>query len=96
MEEMSSAPLILDWSRLGTEQIEERIGWLRETLIPGEDWGYCNELVTCVLQTPSASMLYRLRWFETGQQELINQPMMLQKTLNSETFNEGYENVWEE
>ena len=69
--------LILDWSKLTSEQIFERISWLRETLTAGTDWGYCEEAMTCVIMNSGSAMMYRLRWFESGNQSLIDKPAML-------------------
>lgn len=69
--------LVLDWHRLSGDEITERLDWLRRSAEPGEDWGYCAELLTCVLKNPETSMLYRLRWFESGQQRTTDKPAML-------------------
>jgi len=78
--------LILDWKNLPPSDITERIDWLRRSLTAGEDWGYCEELLTCVIKTPEASMLYKLRWFENGSQKLINRPTMMDSTRHTTIF----------
>jgi len=74
---LDDVALILDWSRLEPEQIDKRIDWLRSSLTAGEDWGYSPEVQACVLKTNSASMLYKLTWFEPDQQTLIDKPQGL-------------------
>lgn len=69
--------LILDWHRLSSSEINERLDWLRRSANPGSDWGYCGELFTCVLKNPEISVLYKLRWFESGQQRPTDRPTML-------------------
>jgi hypothetical protein len=55
---------ILDWKFLSTEEMQDRIDWLRASLEAGEDWGFCRENKVCVLKTSTANTLYRLRWFD--------------------------------
>lgn len=74
--------LVLDWSKLEPAQITSRIEWLRETLSAGNDWGYCEELMSCVIMNSDAAVMYRLRWFENGNQSLIDKPAMLKSTRN--------------
>lgn len=59
--------LLVQWDYLDQEQMQERIDWCRENLVAGEDWGFCAEKKICALLNQSASVSYRLRWFESGQ-----------------------------
>ena len=63
--------LILDWSSLTSDEMDDRLQWMRTSLIPGEDWGYCQEYLACVLKTPEASTMYKLAWVELGRQKFI-------------------------
>ena len=56
------------WDYLDTEKMQQRVDWCRENLVAGVDWGFCAETKSCVLMNNSASLLYRLRWFEPGMQ----------------------------
>jgi len=58
---------VLDWRRLDDWEAKERVEWLRENLVAGEDWGVCNDPRMCVLKTESAGVLYRMRWFDGSQ-----------------------------
>jgi len=62
--------VVLDWGQLDDLEAMERVEWLRENLIAGEDWGVCNGPRMCVLKTESAGMLYRMRWFDGTQSRL--------------------------
>lgn len=64
------SPFLLDWRLLEPDQKDERIEWLRVSLTAGEDWGYCDEMNICVLKTSQATVMYRLRWFTPGGQEI--------------------------
>lgn len=88
--------LVIDWSKLDPTDIEDRISWLRQSLVAGQDWGYCEEAMTCVIMNTAAAMMYRLRWFEAGQQSLISQPVMLNAALGKQRIMEEQEkiNVW--
>lgn len=74
---MQEACLMLDWSGLTSDQIADRLGWLRANLEAGVDWGYSPEVLTCVLMTRSAAMSYKLCWFSPGQQVEIDHPSHL-------------------
>jgi hypothetical protein len=78
--DFGSDVLLLDWHKLTPDEINERIDWLRHSLDAGTDWGYCEELLTCALKTTAASMLYKLRWFESEGQKLIDRPAMMLST----------------
>jgi hypothetical protein len=87
--------LILDWSRLSPDDIHERINWLRDSLVAGKDWGYCEEIFTCVLMNDESAALYRLRWFLPEGQELIPRPVMLDSVLGKQrSMEERERNVW--
>jgi uncharacterized protein YodC (DUF2158 family) len=62
--------VVLDWQHLDDWEAMERVEWLRENLVAGEDWGVCNNPRMCVLKTESAGMLYRMRWFDGTQSRL--------------------------
>ena len=72
-----SGVLILDWSRLTPDEINDRLDWLRKSLVAGEDWGYCEEYLTCVLKNQEASTMYKFGWFESGNQTYVDKPSML-------------------
>ena len=61
---------VLDWQHLDDWEAMERVEWLRENLVAGEDWGVCNDPRMCVLKTESAGLLYRMRWFDGSQSRL--------------------------
>jgi hypothetical protein len=61
---------VLDWGRLDDWEAMERVEWLRENLVPGTDWGVCNDPRMCVLKTEVAGVLYRMRWFDGTQSRL--------------------------
>lgn len=61
-------PFLLMWEHLNLDEMQERIDWLRENLTAGNDWGFCPERKICVLKNQSASIFYRMRWFEAGKQ----------------------------
>ena len=61
---------VLDWQHLDDWEAMERVEWLRENLVAGEDWGVCNDPRMCVLKTESAGVLYRMRWFDGSQSRL--------------------------
>lgn len=86
-------PLILDWSFLSTEEADDRLVWLRASLRPGIDWGYCREVATCVILNQEASMLYRLRWFEADKQSYVDRPRLLNIN-NSLNREEEKNDVW--
>ena len=65
-------PFLLLWDHLSSEDMQERIDWLRKNLTAGIDWGFCANPKICVLKTSTANLLYRLRWFEPGQQKEID------------------------
>lgn len=67
--------MFLHWDKLNKDQMQERIDWLRSNLVAGLDWGFCSESRTCVLMDIAAIMLYKLRWFETNQQEEVPSPI---------------------
>lgn len=73
----NSDVLVLDWHKLSGSDINERLDWLRRSAVPGTDWGYCSEYMTCVLKNQAISTMYRLRWFESGQQTVIDGPVMM-------------------
>jgi uncharacterized protein YodC (DUF2158 family) len=58
---------VLDWQNLNDLEVIDRVAWLRESLEAGKDWAVCNDPRMCVLKTSSASMLYRMRWFDGTQ-----------------------------
>lgn len=66
-----SEVFLLHWDRLKTDEMEDRIDWLRDNLEAGVDWGFCREKYICVLMNEPANVLYRLRWFDTNKQEEI-------------------------
>jgi hypothetical protein len=86
LNEFGGDILILDWNKLSKNDINERIDWLRRSLDAGEDWGYCEELLTCVLKNQAAATLYKLRWFENGSQKIIDKPTMMDTTRQSTLF----------
>ena len=96
MEDGVEETLVLDWTRLSPDDIKDRIMWLRQSLIAGKDWGYCEEAATCVIMNAESAMMYRLRWFESGQQSLIDQPRLLNAALGKQRIDEGLgeRNVW--
>ena len=55
---------VLDWQRLSDEDALERVRWLRDNLVVGQDWGVCNDPRMCVLMNVAAGVMYRLRWFD--------------------------------
>ena len=61
---------VLDWRNLDDWEAMERVEWLRENLLAGEDWGVCNDPRMCVLKTEVAGVLYRMRWFDGTQSRL--------------------------
>jgi|APCry1669192806_1035432.scaffolds.fasta_scaffold34821_2 hypothetical protein len=65
--------LFLFWDNLNGDDMQARIDWLRENLTAGDDWGFCSEKRLCVLKNQSATVLYKLRWFEAGNQTEITQ-----------------------
>ena len=77
LESDNTEVLILDWTNLSFEQRNDRIEWLRHTMEAGKDWGYCEAAVTCVIMNIEAACMYRLRWFEAGNQSLIDRPRLL-------------------
>jgi hypothetical protein len=58
---------ILNWQYLEDDEVMGRIEWLRDNLVTGTDWGVCNDPRVCVLKTESASVMYRMRWFDGSQ-----------------------------
>lgn len=68
MTEDDELVLILNWSSLDDQSIDDRLSWLRNSLIAGQDWGYCIEKSTCVIKNTESSILYKLTWFTPGQQ----------------------------
>lgn len=84
-----SGVLMLDWSELTPNEIDERLQWMRRSLISGEDWGYCQEYMTCVLKNLEASTMYKLVWFESGRQKYIDKPAMLKSDQRDGTFHPG-------
>ncbi len=85
MLEDSNDRLVLDWSALRNEQKEDRINWLRTSLVAGKDWGYCDELDTCVILNQDASILYQMAWFEPNRQVKIEKPKLLDIMLGNKT-----------
>lgn len=73
--------LILDWATLPPENIAERIEWLRNNLAAGDEWGYCEELQTCLLKTKEAVFHYKIRWYGTVESKLIKMPSLLTQEL---------------
>ena len=90
----NSGVLILDWSVLAPDEIDERLQWMRRSLIAGEDWGYCQEYMTCMLKTLEASTMYKLVWFESGRQKYIDKPTMLKNTQQNNTTIGEINDVW--
>ena len=86
--------LILDWSVLTSDEINERLDWMRKSLLPGQDWGYCQEYMTCVLKTLEASTMYKLTWFESGRQKYIDKPMMLKNAQETHMTIGETNDVW--
>ena len=85
--------LIIDWSGLSPDNISDRINWLRNSLVAGNDWGYCEEAMTCVIMNRESSSLYKLRWFETDNQKLIKKPSLLDAALGAKKIMEEKENI---
>jgi len=77
MTETNQQPFLLIWDHLNLDEMQLRIDWLRENLIPGDDWGFCSERKICVLKNQAASFMYRLRWFETGKQTKYDSLLVL-------------------
>jgi len=70
MNDLAEESLFVLWDRLNHDEMQERINWLRENLAAGTDWGFCGERRTLVLTNKSSKFLYKMRWFEPGQQTL--------------------------
>ena len=88
-----TADLILDWAGLDSQQIADRLEWLKDTLAPGVDWGYSPEILTCVLMNQQASVLYKMTWFSPGQQTEITMPTNLTHAVQSNQ-KDTPEDVW--
>jgi len=63
--------LFLLWGNLSFDEMQERIDWLRDNLLAGDDWVFCSERKTLVLKNESSAFLYKIRWFEVGKQQLV-------------------------
>jgi hypothetical protein len=68
MDKTTEQPFFVVWDYLTQYEMQDRIDWLRENLTAGDDWGFCAETRTCVFKNESASIFYRMRWFEAGKQ----------------------------
>ena len=73
---LEDGALVLDWSSLDSANIDARITWLRDMLEPGKDWGYSPEIRVCVLMSNTASMLYKLTWFDTDRTDTIRRELI--------------------
>lgn len=73
MVDQTDKALIMDWSDLSRDQIVDRINWLRTSMIAGTDWGFCEELSTCVLFNAETALMYKLAWLDG---EMDHHPIM--------------------
>jgi hypothetical protein len=64
MTEQTDRVLIMDWSDLSRDQIVDRINWLRTSMVAGTDWGFCEELSTCVLFNDDVALMYKMAWLD--------------------------------